>query len=46
MTLKMDISEENVLAMERYKALIEDYYQEPMDGKFLDVTESINFWKG
>ena len=29
--------------MEKYKALIEDYYQEPMDGKFPDATESINF---
>ena len=43
MTVKMDISEENVLAMEKFKALIEDCYQEPMDGKFLYATESINF---
>ena len=33
-TVEMDISEETVLAMEKYKALIEDYYQEAMDGKF------------
>ena len=32
LTVKMDISEENVLSMEKYKALIEDCYQEPMDG--------------
>ena len=42
-TLEMDITEENVLAMEKYKALTEDYYQEPMDQKFPIPTESINF---
>ena len=41
-TVEMDISEENIHAMEKYKALI-DYYQEPMDGKFHDATESIFF---
>ena len=40
-TVEMDISEENVLAMEKYKALIEGYYQEPMNGKFPDATASI-----
>ena len=40
-TVEMDISEENVLALEKYKALIEGYYQEPMDGKFPDATASI-----
>ena len=33
-TIEMDITEENVLAMEKYKALTEDYYQEPKDQKF------------
>ena len=33
-TIEMDITEENVLAMEKYKALTEDCYQEPMDQKF------------
>ena len=42
-TIEMDITEENVLAMEKYKALTEDYYQEPMDQKFPIPTESINF---
>ena len=40
-TVEIDISEENVLAMEKYNALIEGYYQEPMDGKFPDATASI-----
>ena len=41
-TGEMDISEENVLALEKYKVLIEGYYQEPMDGKFPDATASIS----
>ena len=33
-----------ILAMEKRKALFEkDYYQEPINGKFPDATESINF---
>ena len=42
-TIEMDITEENVLAMEKYKALTEDYYQEPMGQRFRNPTESINF---
>ena len=41
--IEMDINEENLLAMEKYKALTEEYYQGPMDQKFPIPTESINF---
>ena len=42
-TVEMDISEENVLAMEKYKTLIKDkeHYQEPIDGKYPDATAAI-----
>ena len=50
-TVEMDIFEEkmydvNVLLYLQWKSIklsLKDYYQEPMDGKFPDATESINF---
>ena len=43
-TVEMDISEENVQAMKKYEALVtvvEEYYKEPVDGKFEDATAAI-----
>lgn len=40
-TVEMDISEENVLAMEKYKTLIKEHYQEPIDGRYPDATAAI-----
>ena len=44
-TVQMDISEENnnenALAMEKYKTLIKEHYQEPIDGKYPDATAAI-----
>lgn len=40
-TVEMDISKENVQAMKKYEALVEEYYKEPVDGKFEDATAAI-----
>ena len=40
-TVEMDITEENVQAMKKYEALVEEYYKEPIDGKFEDATAAI-----
>ena len=41
MTVEIDWSEKNVLAIEEYKKLIREQYEEPIDGKFPDATKAI-----
>ena len=40
-TVEMDISEKNMLAIKKYKSLIEEHYEEPVDGKYNDATPEI-----
>ena len=40
-TVEMDLNEDNVLAMKKYESLVEEYYKEPVDGKFEDATDDI-----
>ena len=37
----MECNSQNKDALTRYKALVHQYYKEPVDGKFEDVTASI-----
>ena len=39
--VEMDISEQNILAIEKYKTLVEGHYEEPVDGKYPDATSAI-----
>ena len=39
--VKMDYSPQNKDALLKYESLVEQYYKEPVDGKFEDITESI-----
>ena len=39
--VEMDACEQNMLAMNKYEALVQEYYKEPVDGVFEDVTASI-----
>ena len=40
-TVEMDVSEQNVLAIGKYKSLVDEHYEEPVDGKYADATEAI-----
>ena len=37
----MDYSPQNKDALLKYKSLVEQYYKEPVDGKFEDVTDTV-----
>ena len=39
--VKMDYSPQNKDALLKYKSLVEQYYKEPVDGKFEDITDSV-----
>ena len=40
-TVEMDVSEQNVLAIGKYKSLVDEHYEEPVDGKYADATKAI-----
>ncbi len=40
-TLTMDYSENNQAKIEKFEILFNEYYQEPVDGKFADATDAI-----
>jgi len=40
-TVEMEVTEDNILAMKKYEVLVQEHYQEPVDGKFEDATASI-----
>ncbi len=40
-TVEMDVSEKNILAIKKYKSLVEEHYEEPVDGKYADATAAI-----
>ena len=40
-TIEMDISENNVIALQKYEELVHHNYKEPVDGAFEDATDSI-----
>ena len=40
-TVKMDYSPQNKDALFKYESLVEQYYKEPVDGKFEDVTDTV-----
>lgn len=40
-TVEMDLNEDNILAMKKYESLVQEYYKEPVDGKFEDATDDI-----
>ena len=40
-TVKMECNSQNKDALTRYEALVNQYYKEPVDGKFEDVTAAI-----
>ena len=37
----MNISENNVLALQKYEELVHQNYKEPVDGAFEDATDAI-----
>ena len=41
MTVKMEYSSQNKDALFKYESLVEQYYKEPVDGKFDDVTDTV-----
>ena len=38
---EMEMTGENYLAIDKYKQLVSDQYQEPVEGKFPDATQQI-----
>lgn len=40
-TVEMPVSEANILAIERYKALVGQHYEEPVNGNYPDATAAI-----
>ena len=40
-TVKMDYSPQNQVALTRYEELVKRSYQEPVDGEFEDITTTI-----
>ena len=40
-TIEMEVTENNILAVKKYEALIQEHYREPVEGKFEDVTPTI-----
>ena len=40
-TVEMSISEKNLLALKKYQTLVEESYEEPVNGKFADETAAI-----
>ena len=39
--VKMEYSPQNKVALCKYESLVEQYYKEPVDGKFEDVTDTV-----
>lgn len=39
--VEMEMTEKNALAIDKYKQLVSDQYQEPVEGKFPDATQQI-----
>ncbi len=40
-TVKMELTEQNKLAIQKYEALVQEKYKEPINGQFEDVTATI-----
>ena len=40
-TVEIEVTENNILAVKKYEALIQEHYKEPVEGKFEDVTPTI-----
>ena len=40
-TIEMDAGKKNLQALKKYKDFVSEYYKEPVDGKFDDVTASV-----
>ena len=40
-TVEMEVTDTHTLAIDKYKQLVSDQYQEPVQGKFPDATQEI-----